>query len=144
MPHPVGPRWLGARWIGVHPHEEPTTVLRFLGIDYIFLYQFVVYLAVWLWALCALVIHGHVDNQLFLLAPPAAFVGYLFDRKWGIVICAAGDAAMAYGTGFEAWLHRHDSSFLVVATLALSACMLGRFIRDLVIFTVPQSKLDEP
>lgn len=60
-----------------------------LHIDAIFLYQFVVYLAIWCWALYALATHEsprYVHLVTFVVAPPAVLAGYLIKHRLGIVI----------------------------------------------------------
>src|ERR1700742_2973879 len=93
-------RRLYAHWLIVRPGK----LRLFFGIDAIFLYQFGVYLAVWLWAIWRQFLTEHPPlSPLFLFAPPVVFVGYLIPKKWGVIMCAAGDAAMAWGTVLQAW-----------------------------------------
>jgi hypothetical protein len=116
-----------------------------IGVDHIFIYQFVVYLVVFSWGVFSL-IEGDPTRAsftlawAFVIAPQLTLAGYIiwyYRRRWrraGLLVAAAGDAAMAVTIGNFATrvLHEHNRSglsFLLAASLA--ACMLVRCLRDI-------------
>lgn len=128
---------LGTRWLRIRRR----TLVRFFGLDYIFLYQFGVYLALFIWAVFIVSSRGTIHGWTFLIGTPMVFVGYLIPKKWGVLLCAAGDAAMSYSTGVEAWRMNlvHAPSFGIVITAAIMLCMAARCIRDIVIVASPHA-----
>lgn len=134
---------LGAHWVKVRPKN----LVRFFGVDYIFLYQFGVYLALWLWATVNLIRHGYLTySGLYVFAFPLVVAGYLIPRRWGVMMCAAGDAAMSWTTAQLAWVIyvKGVSGFAVVLAIAIALCMAVRFIRDAAIFFSPRSTPEDP
>ena len=103
------------------------------GIDAIFLYQFVVYLLIFIWAIHHVATDGlHQDVIAFVVAPPIVLAGYLINSRHSVLLCAAGDLAMAYSVGRYTLGLFQDQGFELDVVLAFSLvlCMAVRFVRD--------------
>lgn len=105
------------------------------AIDAIFIYQFVVYLLIWVWAVALVVTGGFHQNQVvFISAPLIVLVGYVINTRKSALLCAAGDLAMAYSVARYTQTLVDDGVGLdAVLAGALALCMLGRFARDVLV-----------